>query len=300
LATQGLLESSKEEFLKEMQSRHEPAFGPEGCKKLAQAVVLVAGNGGVGCPVIEILARAGVGSFRLIDPDAFDISNMNRQTFATTETIGRAKPEVAAERIKEINPYAKVDKLLVECVSLENVEELVEGVDLVVEATTSRSSKYLLHDIAHKKHLPIVEGFTMFMGGQAWLTDYSNPRQKRISMPIGIPFLNHLYHLLVGRKEVANEEDIMAMDKHAGPLAKDLAPQSIGFAVHITAGFVAGLAIKHLLGKSGGKRIRFPRRQIYLDLFHMKICVCNRLSVLLKMLFLHLRHRFASGPNKAG
>ena len=176
LTTQKPIGSSKEDFLKEMQSRHEPLFGQEGCNKLSQAVVVVAGNGGIGCQVIEILARAGVGSFRLIDPDVFDISNLNRQTYATIETIGQAKSEVAAKRIREINPYAKVEKVFVEYANLRNVEELVEGADIVVEATTSRSSHYLFHDIAHKEHIPVVEGVGMFIGGQAWLTDYSNPK----------------------------------------------------------------------------------------------------------------------------
>lgn len=298
LTTHGPFGLSKEDFLKEMQSRHEPSFGQEGCNRLSKAIVVVAGNGGIGCPVIEILARAGVGRFRLIDPDVFDVSNLNRQTFATIKTIGQSKVKVAADRIKEINPYAKVEKSLVEYVNAENLEELVEGADIVVEATTSRSSKYLFHDIAHKKHIPIVEGFAMLMGGQAWLTDYSNPKQKKISMPTGIPFINRLYYILVGQKEVVNEQDIMALDEYTSPFSKNLAPQSVGFAVYITASFVAGLAIKHLIGNSGGKNIRFPRRQIYLDLSNMKICVTNRFSVLLKMLFLHLQRRFSFGGDK--
>jgi len=281
-----------------MQSRHEPIFGQEGCSKLSQAVVVVAGNGGIGCPVIETLARAGVGNFRLIDPELFDISNLNRQTFATVETIGQAKSKVAAKRIKEINPYAKVEKLFVECANLRNVEELVEGADIVVEATTSRSSKYLFHDTAHKNHVPVVEGVCMFMGGQAWLTDYSNPKQKKISMPTGIPLINRLYYILVGQKKVVSEQEIMALDEYTNPFAKDLVPQSTGFVVHITANFVAGLAIKHLIGKAGGKKIQFPKRQIYFDLFNMKMCTSSRFSVLLKMSFLHLKRKFSFGGNR--
>ena len=291
-------ELSKEKFLKEMQSRHEPLFGQEGCNRLSRAVVVVAGNGGIGCQAIEILARAGVGTFRLIDPDVFDISNLNRQTYATTETIGQAKPEVAAKRIKEINPYANIDKVFVEPANKQNVEELVEGADIVVEATTSRSSKYLFHDMAHKKHIPVVEGVGMSIGGQAWLTDYSDPRQKKVSMPTGLPFANRLYYRLVGQKKAANEQEIMALDEYTNPLTKDLAPQSAGFAVHITASFVAGLAIKHLIGEAGGKKIRFPKRQVYLDLFNMKIRICSRFSVLLRMLFPHLKGKLSFGGNK--
>ena len=67
------------------------------------------GIGGVGSYVVEALARAGIGNFVLVDNDNIDITNINRQIIATTKTIGKAKVEVAKERILEINPDAKVN-----------------------------------------------------------------------------------------------------------------------------------------------------------------------------------------------
>jgi len=101
---------NRDEYLKNMVSRQQPIFGDEGCMKLRNAVVAQAGLGGVGGIALEMLARAGVGTFRLLDRDVFEISNLNRQLLSTSETLGRPKVDVAIERIKAINPHAVVEK----------------------------------------------------------------------------------------------------------------------------------------------------------------------------------------------
>lgn len=89
-------------------SRTELMFGPENMARLAGARVAVFGLGGVGGYVVEALARSGVGAFDLIDNDTVSISNINRQIYALRSTVGRYKAEVAAERIRDINPEAEV------------------------------------------------------------------------------------------------------------------------------------------------------------------------------------------------
>ena len=83
-------------------------LGEDGVERLKNSRVAVFGAGGVGSFVIEALARAGVGYLDIIDSDTVDISNINRQLFALTSTVGRYKTEVAVERIHDINPDAKV------------------------------------------------------------------------------------------------------------------------------------------------------------------------------------------------
>ena len=90
-------------------SRTELLIGKDGVEKLNKSKVAVFGIGGVGSYVVEGLARAGIGSFILVDKDEVDITNINRQIIATTKTIGKAKVQVAKERILEINPNAKVE-----------------------------------------------------------------------------------------------------------------------------------------------------------------------------------------------
>jgi tRNA A37 threonylcarbamoyladenosine dehydratase len=88
--------------------RSEMLLGSACLEKLAHSSVAIFGLGGVGGASVEALARAGVGEFHLIDPDEFNLSNLNRQILSSRKTIGRPKVEVAKERILDINPDAKV------------------------------------------------------------------------------------------------------------------------------------------------------------------------------------------------
>ncbi len=94
--------------MKEQFARTERLLGTEAVEALAVARVAVVGLGGVGGYTGEALARSGVGSLDLIDPDRVEVTNLNRQILATWETVGRYKTDVAAERIHKINPDATV------------------------------------------------------------------------------------------------------------------------------------------------------------------------------------------------
>lgn len=89
-------------------SRTALLIGQEGIARLSRSKVAVFGLGGVGSFVVEGLARSGVGTLYLIDGDVVEESNINRQVHALTTTLGRAKAEVLAERVKQINPKAEV------------------------------------------------------------------------------------------------------------------------------------------------------------------------------------------------
>lgn len=89
-------------------SRTELILGKEAMEKLASARVAVFGIGGVGGYTVEALVRSGVGAIDLIDDDKVCLTNINRQIYATHKTVGKYKVDVAAERIAEINPNAKV------------------------------------------------------------------------------------------------------------------------------------------------------------------------------------------------
>lgn len=92
-------------------SREISLIGEEKFLKLQNARVAVFGLGGVGSYVVEGLARAGISNFLLVDDDDYSVSNINRQLYATIDTLGRKKVEVSKERILSINPNAKVEIL---------------------------------------------------------------------------------------------------------------------------------------------------------------------------------------------
>ena len=89
--------------------RSKAVFGDDGQLKLNNSHVAIFGLGGVGSYAVEALVRAGVGEFTLIDNDVYSTSNLNRQLYATVNTIGALKTETAKNRILEINPLAKVN-----------------------------------------------------------------------------------------------------------------------------------------------------------------------------------------------
>ena len=84
-------------------------FGKKAMQKLASARVAVFGIGGLGGYVVEALARSGVGALDLIDNDTVSLTNINRQIIATLETVGKYKVDIAAQRVKEINPDCVVN-----------------------------------------------------------------------------------------------------------------------------------------------------------------------------------------------
>ena len=136
--------------------RTELLIGKSGIKKLSKAKVLVFGVGGVGSYVAEALARSGVGTLALVDNDEVSITNINRQLIALHSTIGRAKTEVAKERIADIDPDILVHTYQTfynaQTCSLFDFKEY----DYVVDAIDTVTSKLLIIEQAKAAKTPII------------------------------------------------------------------------------------------------------------------------------------------------
>ncbi|MFP4977173.1 ThiF family adenylyltransferase [Paenibacillus sp. CN-4] len=116
-------------------SRTELAIGPEGLEIMKNSTVAVLGIGGVGSIAVEALARTGVGRIILIDKDAVDITNINRQIHALTTTIGQKKADLMVERVKLINPECEAIALNM-FYTEETYEELFKyKLDYVIDAS---------------------------------------------------------------------------------------------------------------------------------------------------------------------
>jgi tRNA A37 threonylcarbamoyladenosine dehydratase len=131
-------------------------YGKAGLARLRAAHVLVVGVGGVGSWTVEALARSGVGALTLVDLDEVCVSNVNRQLPALDGTVGRAKVEVLAERVRAINPGCRVDARM-EFFTEESAERLLTPpYDHVVDAIDSVMNKCRLIALCRGKGLPIV------------------------------------------------------------------------------------------------------------------------------------------------
>jgi molybdopterin/thiamine biosynthesis adenylyltransferase len=145
-----------------------PEVGKKGQAALETARVLVVGCGGLGAPVIQYLAAAGVGRFTLCDDDFVEVSNLNRQVIHRARDVGRPKVERAREFILELDPELSVETVQAR-VTTENARALFASHALVLDCTDGFPSKYLLNDASVAEDRPLVHGAAVGMVGQVML-----------------------------------------------------------------------------------------------------------------------------------
>ncbi len=137
--------------------------------ELLRAKVAVIGCGGLGGSVAEVLARLGVGGLRLVDPDSFEEHNLNRQRFATIDTLGKAKVEAAREALLAVNPAIHV-----EAVQAEFCEKDVFAVEVVVDALDSAGKRLDLVALCRMHCRPLVHGAVRDWYGQVGIATMAN------------------------------------------------------------------------------------------------------------------------------
>ena len=148
-----------------------PEVGLEGQERLRNSSVLCVGAGGLGSPVLLYLAAAGVGRIGIIDFDRVEQSNLQRQVLYGTTTLGRAKVEVAAERLMELNPHVQVDTWM-EAISEDNALEIVGSFDLVVDGTDNFPTRYLVNDACVLAGRPYIYGSIFKFEGHVSVFNY--------------------------------------------------------------------------------------------------------------------------------
>ncbi len=147
-----------------------PEVGLSGQQKLAAARVLCIGAGGLGSPVLQYLAAAGVGRIGIVDDDTIDETNLQRQTLFTTSNIGQAKVQVAAERLQAMNPQVAIDRIGVRF-DASNARALVALYDVVVDCTDRFETRYLINDACVLEGRPDVYGSIFRFDGQVSVFD---------------------------------------------------------------------------------------------------------------------------------
>lgn len=140
----------------EFLSRTERMIPKEDVEKINDKSVIVFGLGGVGGSCVEALVRAGIGEIGLVDGDEYEITNINRQAFATTKTLGMRKVDACEERLLEINPKLKIKKYDL-FVSEENIRDIdLKSYDYVVDAIDTITSKLLIIKEAYDRNIKII------------------------------------------------------------------------------------------------------------------------------------------------
>jgi len=143
-----------------------PEFGEVGQQRLREGRVLIVGAGGLGSPAALYLAAAGVGTIGLVDFDAVDITNLQRQILYGTPDVGVSKLAAAAARLRALNPHVEV-VAHEERFSVANARRLVEAYDVVVDGTDNFPTRYLVNDACVMAKRPNVYGSVFRFEGQA-------------------------------------------------------------------------------------------------------------------------------------
>ena len=139
-------------------------IGFVGMEKLRDAKVCVVGVGGIGNPVVTQLAAMGVGKLKIVDRDVVEISNLHRQHLYNEDDIGKVKVEVAAERLKKINPHVEIEAIPLS-ITKYTAESIVKGMDIIIDALDSVDARYALNDACIKYNIPFIYAGALGMLG---------------------------------------------------------------------------------------------------------------------------------------
>ena len=147
--------------------------GPTGQKKILNSKVLVVGAGGLGCPVIDYLSRAGVGNIAIVDNDKVNISNIHRQSLYNSKDVGKFKVEVVKQKIKLINPQIKI-KTFKKRIEKKNIEKIFKHYDFIVDGSDNFKTKFLLNEYCLKKKKILIVGAISKMDGHVFTFNFKN------------------------------------------------------------------------------------------------------------------------------
>jgi len=148
-------------------------IGTIGQKKIIKSKVLIIGMGGLGCPVAEFLARAGVGSIGIIDSDNVDLSNIHRQSLYDINDLKKSKVVAAKTKLKKINSGIKVKSYKIRLNKI-NYSKIIKEYDYIVDGSDNFKTKFLINDFCKVSKKFLVSGAISKFDGHVFTFDFKN------------------------------------------------------------------------------------------------------------------------------
>ncbi|SHF72803.1 adenylyltransferase and sulfurtransferase [Flavobacterium fluvii] len=171
-----------QEFLRYNRQMMLPEIGDSGQEKLKKAKVLVIGAGGLGCPILQYIATAGVGTIGIIDFDKIEIHNLHRQILYTENQVGQAKAATAKSVLKNLNPLITVSAFE-EKLTIENAVEIIQDFDVVVDGCDNFATRYLVNDTCVALGKSLVYGSILKHEGQLAVFNHNGSKNLRDLFP---------------------------------------------------------------------------------------------------------------------
>ncbi|MDC0231179.1 molybdopterin-synthase adenylyltransferase MoeB [Aureispira] len=176
------MDLSKEELNRYSRHLILEEIGIEGQQKLKAAKVLVIGAGGLGCPILQYLAAAGVGKIGVIDMDVVEESNLQRQILYGVQDLGKNKANIAKERLMLLNPLINVEAYPFE-LNTSNALQLFKTYDLIIDGSDNFTTRYIVNDASVIVGKPLVYGSILKFEGQVSVFNYKNGPSYRCVFP---------------------------------------------------------------------------------------------------------------------
>ncbi|MCX2481766.1 HesA/MoeB/ThiF family protein [Pedobacter sp. MC2016-15] len=155
-------------------------FGPAGQQKLYNAKVLVIGAGGLGCPILQYLAAAGVGTLGIVDHDVVELSNLHRQILYSVADVGRLKADCAAEKLSLFNPDINIIAYPLE-LSNQNAALIMSKFDIIIDGSDNFPTRYMVNDACALLHLPLIYGALSESEGQVAIFNVSDADGRKVN-----------------------------------------------------------------------------------------------------------------------
>jgi molybdopterin/thiamine biosynthesis adenylyltransferase/rhodanese-related sulfurtransferase len=163
-----------------------PEIGLSGQEKLKNAKVLMIGAGGLGCPILQYLTAAGVGTIGIVDDDVADLSNLHRQILYSKTDIGKYKAQVAKEKLGILNPHINIIAFI-ERLTASNAEQTCKDYDLVIDGSDNFETRYLVNDTCVALNKPLVFGSIFKFEGHVSVFNYQDGPDYRDVFPEAPP-----------------------------------------------------------------------------------------------------------------
>ena len=147
--------------------------GIAGQKAIINSKVLIVGAGGLGCPIVDYLSRAGVGTIGIADHDKVCLSNIHRQSLYSSKDVGKFKVNVLKEKIKSINPLIKI-KIFKKKITYKNLNSIIKSFDIIIDGSDNFKTKFLLNKYSIKYKKILIVGAISKFDGHVFTFNFKN------------------------------------------------------------------------------------------------------------------------------